>query len=137
MEKYNLDKQRAYFGIEYEVLSEDNVLVSQRELKTGRILNQKELVRRGKEIYPDKKITPNVFTLDVSGITLSWIQAQMQEHGLKASDLVKHLAFEKGELSKILNGKVSMSKKTKAALFFYFRTFELNRGFDEFLAVAE
>jgi hypothetical protein len=133
----HLDKQAAYFGVEYEELEDGRMKVSQKKLKTAKILTQKELVDLGKQAFPDLKIVPSVFSLDTSTITVDWIAEKMSAYNLKARDICKHLAFDKSELSKLLSGDAGLSKKTKAAFFFYFRNFELMEDFQEFMKVAK
>lgn len=120
-------------GIDIEVLNEDTVKISQTKLVNGYILNQKELIERGKDLYPDKKIIPVVFSLDVEGITLEWIEAKMKEFGIKRNDLIKQLAIDRSSLSLILSGKRELSKPMRATFFYYFLTYELNRDFREHL----
>ena len=133
----NLDKQAAYFGVEYKMLEDGRMKVSQTELKTAKILTQKELVTLGKQAFPELKIVPSVFSLNLDTITVDWILERMDRYNIKARDICKHLAFNKSELSKILSGNISLSKKAKAAFFFYFRNFELMEDFEDFMKIAK
>ena len=54
-------------GIEFD-FDDDIVKIYQKKLVNGYILNQKELHERAKEVFPDAKIQPIVFSLDVSSI---------------------------------------------------------------------
>ena len=120
-------------GISLEVLDNDTIKVSQTKLINGYILNQKQLIERGKDVYPDKKIIPVVFSLNVEDITLEWIESKMDEFGIKRNDLIKQLAIDHSSLSLILSGKRELSKPMRATFFYYFLTYELNRDFREHL----
>ncbi|MFS0490288.1 hypothetical protein [Leadbetterella byssophila] len=132
-----MDRQRAYLGIEIEEMEDGRVRVSQKELKTARILNQKELVSIGKQHFPGKKIVPSVFSLNTDPITPEWITEKMQHYNIKPKDLIKQLGIERSVVKKIMRGEISLSKQTKAAFYFYFRNFELMEDFEDFMNVAE
>lgn len=119
-------------GIDIEILENDHIKITQSRLINGYVLNQKELVQRAKEVFPDAKVVPVVFSLDVDIITVEWIEAKMNEFGIKRNDLIKQLAIDKSSLSLFLSGNRKMDKSQKAAFFFYFLTYELNRDFREF-----
>lgn len=116
-------------GISIEELDESTVKVSQTKLVNGYILNQKELIERGRDLYPDKKIIPVVFSLNVEDINLKWIESKMIEFGIKRNDLIKQLAIDRSSLSLIMSGKRELSKPMRATFFYYFLTYELNRDF--------
>tara|TARA_X000000950_G_C13369034_1_gene439612 strand:+ start:75 stop:488 length:414 start_codon:yes stop_codon:yes gene_type:complete len=117
-----------YRKVGIEIRKEDEVvIISQKKIYNGFILNQKQLIERAKKIFPDQKIRPAVFSLDVSEITLEWIDDKMKEFGIKRKDLIKQLAIDKTSLSVIFSGKVELSKRTKASFYYYFLTYELNR----------
>lgn len=120
-------------GISLEVLDDDTVKVSQTKLINGYILNQKQLIERGKDVYPNKKIIPVVFSLNVEDITLEWIESKMNEFGIKRNDLIKQLAIDRSSLSLIMSEKRELSKPMRATFFYYFLTYELNRDFREHL----
>lgn len=120
-------------GIRLEVLDDDTVKVLQTKLINGYILNQKQLIERGKDVYPNKKIIPVVFSLNVEDITLEWIESKMDEFGIKRNDLIKQLAIDRSSLSLIMSGKRELSKPMRATFFYYFLTYELNRDFREHL----
>ena len=107
----------------------DTIIIKQSRPINGRILNQKELYERAREIYPEAKVVPVVYSLDVDMITLDWISGKMDEFGIKHNDLVKQLAIDKSSLSSIFSGDRGLSKGQKAAFFFYFLSYELNRDF--------
>lgn len=122
-------------GIEFEI-EDDVVKVFQKRLFNGYILNQKQLVERAKEIFPDAKIQPNVFSLDVSKIDVDWINERMKEFGIKRNDLIKQLALDKSYISRLFSSennqfKINLTNQVKAMFYFYFLTYELNRDFRE------
>ena len=120
-------------GISIEPLQDGTVKVTQSRLINGYILNQKQLIERGKEVYPDAKIIPVVYSLNVDDITIDWIESKMQEFGIKRNDLIKQLAIDRSSLSLILSGKRESSKPMRATFFYYFLTYELNRDFREYI----
>lgn len=140
LNKTTVDQQKSInnykkVGIEFEI-EDDIVKVFQKRLFNGYILNQKQLVERAKEIFPDAKIQPNVFSLDVSKIDVDWINERMNEFGIKRNDLIKQLALDKSYISLLFadennSRKVNLSKPMKAMFYYYFLTYELNRDFRE------
>lgn len=120
-------------GINIEPLEDGTVKVTQSRLINGYILNQKQLIERGKEIYPDAKIIPVVYSLNVDDITIEWIESKMREFGIKRNDLIKQLAIDRSSLSLVLSGKRELSKPMRATFFYYFQTYELNRDFREYM----
>lgn len=126
-------------GIEFDIDDENNIVkVFQKRLFNGYILNQKELHERAKEIFPDAKIQPNVFSLDVSKIDVDWINERMNEFGIKRNDLIKQLALDKSYISRLFSDennqfKINLTNQVKAMFYFYFLTYELNRDFREYI----
>lgn len=124
-------------GIDIEVLENKNgipvVLVKQTRLINGYILNQKQLAERAKKVFAPQKIhvKASVFSLDTSVVTIDWINDQMKTHGIRRNDLIKQLAIDKSSLSKLLNGSVELSKRTKATFYYYFLSYQLNTLFRE------
>lgn len=132
MEKEFINGYRR-MGIDIELLEDGTVKVTQARLINGYILNQKQLIERGKELYPDSKIIPVAYSLNVDDITVDWIESKMQEFGIKRNDLIKQLAIDRSSLSLIMSGKRELSKPMRATFFYYFLTYELNRDFREHL----
>lgn len=132
MEKESI-KGYSRLGISIEPLKDGTVKVTQSKLINGYILNQKQLIERGKEVYPNAKIIPVVYSLNVNDITPEWIESRMKEFGIKRNDLIKQLAIDSSSLSLILSGKRELSKPMRATFFYYFLTYELNRDFREYL----
>lgn len=120
-------------GVDIRELGDGIVMVTQSRLINGYILNQKQLIERGKEAFPGSKIIPVVYSLNVDDITLDWIETKMQEYGIKRNDLIKQLAIDRSSLSLIMSGKRELSKPMRATFFYYFLTYELNRDFREYL----
>ncbi len=63
---------------------------------------------------------------DLMMVTPEWVHEQLTKHGLKRSDLIRQLGFDKASLSLILSGKRGMPKSTRAAFYFYFLAYELS-----------
>lgn len=118
-------------GIEIQGGNGMPVIVKQTHLINGYILNQKQLIERAREVFPDDIIKPVVFSLDVDSINLEWIEARMDEFSIKRNDLIKQLAIDKSSLSLILSGQRELSKPMRATFFYYFLTFELNKDLRE------
>ena len=129
-------------GLFIEVLETDQnsvvtkVKIKQKHLYNGYILNQKQLVERAKLLYsnsglPKVKVIPVVYSLDVNIVSLEWVENKMDEFGVKRSDLIKQLSIDESSLSLLLSGKRKMNKLVKAAFYYYFLTYELNRDFRE------
>jgi len=120
-------------GFEIEQLDNDTVKITQKRIINGYILNRKELIERAKKIFPNAKILPVRYSLDVTDITPEWIQDKMKEFGLNTNDLVSQIALDKSSLSLFFSGERKMNKSVKALFFYYFLTYELNRDFREHL----
>lgn len=129
----------AKLGIEITVLELENdvliVKVHQKRLFNGFVLSQKQLIERGQEIFKTigvkVRIRPLTYTLDIRDITPEWIEAKMKEFNIKRKDVISHLHIDKSTFSLYLNGSRNMSRMGKAAFFWYFLSFELNRDFRE------
>lgn len=115
-------------GLPYKV-----VKIKQERLINGFILTQKQLVQRAKEVFKfywfPIQIVPVVYSLNVDDITLDWILSKMKTFGVSRKDLIKQLAIDKSSLSLKLSGERALSKLDKAAFFYYFLVYELNRDF--------
>ena len=146
MEKSHLTKQLirsianyGRMGIIIEILemtdTEAKIKVIQKQALNGYFLNQKQLVERVKKVFEHTgiktKIYPIVYKIDLSKINFQWIKSRMVEFELKQKDLIRQLAIDKSSLSLIVNGKVELSKRTKATFFYYFLTYEINRDLRE------
>jgi len=118
-------------GLFMEILENDKVKITQKRLINGYILNQKRLVERAREVFPEYCIIPVVYSLDISKIDLDWIKKRMQELGINRKDLIKQLAIQESKLSLYFSEEQKIDKITKAAFFYYFLSFELNQDFRE------
>tara|TARA_B110000093_G_C12707330_1_gene300706 strand:+ start:105 stop:587 length:483 start_codon:yes stop_codon:yes gene_type:complete len=124
-------------GIKIELLEiEDNsarVKIQHKRLINNYMLNQKQLVERVKDVFKPTglktKVVPMVYFIDPQLVDFDWINLKMSEFGIKRNDLIKQLAIDKSSLSLFLNGKRKMNKLVKAAFYYYFLTYELNRDF--------
>lgn len=114
----------ASWGIEFEECEDNVVIVRQVRHVGNRIFNQKELVSRGRSMYPDSKykIHPVTFSLQVEDITPQWIQEQMKLYGIKSKDLGRQLALGKSTISIVINGIRDVAPSTKALFYYYFQT---------------
>ena len=131
MEKEFINGYRR-MGIDIEPLEDGTVKVTQARLINGYILNQKQLIERGKELYPDAKIIPVAYSLNVDDITIEWIESKMQEFGIKRNDLIKQLAIDRSSLSLSCLANVNCPNLCgQHSLLFL--TYELNRDFREHL----
>lgn len=119
----------ARMGIEIKIVDENTLIIHQKRLINGYLLNQKQLHERARAIFPNIHIKPVVYNFDANFIDVTWITNKMEEFGIKRNDLIKHLAIDKSSLSLYMSGKRKMDKSQKAAFFFYFLTYELNRDF--------
>lgn len=118
-------------GIDIEVLEDNRVKITQSRLVNGYILNQKQLHERARDIFPDAKIIPVAYSLQVDDIDLNWVSDKMKEFGIKRKDLMKQLAIDKSSLSDMFTERRGLTKSMKATFFYYFLTYELNRDFRE------
>lgn len=122
------DDKRGDNGLPYKV-----VKIKQERLINGFILTQKQLVERANEVFKfywfPIQIVPVVYSLNVDDITLDWILSKMKTFGVSRKDLIKQLAIDKSSLSLKLSGERALSKLDKAAFFYYFLVYELNRDF--------
>jgi len=127
-------------GIVIDILEVENdksikVLIQQKELKNGLILNQKQLIERCKKVFEPTglsiKVVPVVYSFNTDVVTVEWIENKMHEYGIKRNDLIGQLALSKSYLSRLFSkdsspSSVSLSKPMKALFFYYFLTYQLN-----------
>lgn len=134
----NLTEREIYLIVNYRrmgidiTVDGDSVVIRQTRLLNGYILNQRQLIERAREAFGDGwKIVPVVYSLDVSEIDVQWVMAKMDEFSIKRNDIIKQLAIDKSTLSSMFSGDRGLTKREKAAFYFYFLTYELNRDFRE------
>jgi len=120
-------------GIDIEILGEVTVKITQARLLNGYILSNKQLYERAREVFPEKniKIIPVVYSLNVDDIDMSWVKNKMEEFGIHRNDLIGQLAIDKSTLSLYFSGQRGLTQTAKAAFFYYFLTYELNRDLRE------
>ena len=126
-------------GIKIELLEiEENtaiVKIQQKRLINNYMLNQNQLIERVHQVFEPTglktKVDPMVYFIDPEIVDLDWINSKMTEFGIKRNDLIKQLAIDKSSLSLLFSGKGKMNKLVKAAFYYYFLTYELNRDFRE------
>jgi hypothetical protein len=122
-------------GIDISLSNDDKgaliVRVAQVRIINGFILTNKQLYDRAKPIFEGYDgpvhIKPTVFKFDHSTITPEWITSRMEEFGINRNDLINQLQLDKERISQILNGKRGLTRLMRAAFYYYFLTFELNR----------
>jgi hypothetical protein len=114
-------------GITFSFTEEGIILIKQERLINGYILNNKQLYAKARSIFPEGRIKPLVYSFQANDVTLEWIEAKMDEFGLNRKDLVKQLAFNKDWLSLIFAKKEPLTPVIKAAFYYYFLVYELNR----------
>ena len=73
-------------GIEISVTDDDTVIIRQVRLINGYILSNRELHQRARAIFPEERIKPVVYSLDISTITIDWIANKMRVLGLNKKD---------------------------------------------------
>lgn len=76
-------------------------------------------------------IVPVVYSLSVEDINMDWVKSKMKEFGIKRKNLIKQLAIDHSTLSLLFTGERGLTKSQKAAFFYYFLVYELNRDFKE------
>lgn len=122
-------------GIQIDYLGLDKewhyIKILQKNNFNGYILSQKELIERAKDIFKgidNIRFRPLTFTLDIRIITPDWIVSKMKEYNISRNDILSHLHMDKSTLSLYLSGKRNMSRLAKAAFYWYFSNFEINRN---------
>lgn len=122
----------ARLGVDVKIVDGDTVLIQQNRLINKRMLTQEQLHSRGRAIFPlPYKIKPTVYAVDFSGITVEYVKEKMELYGIKRNDLIKQVGVNKSYLSLIFaeegnERKISLSRAMKAALYYYFVSYELN-----------
>ncbi len=137
------DKLFAFAGIKVDILEFDEnklrVRVEQTELKNNFMLNQSQLVSRAGALFAplDNKYKIHYVALtyspDLSRYDHHWVNDRMAEFKISRNDLIKQMGIDKATLSELLSGNRSLTKFQKAAFFYYFMTYELNRDVREYI----
>lgn len=116
-------------GIAIELLENGTIEVRQERLLNNYILNRQELRERAKAIFPDADLVAVTYAPDIDHIDAKWITKNMKEFGLLEEDIGRQLAWDAESLKPILHEGAKLTKEQKAALYFYFMCYELNRDF--------
>lgn len=116
-------------GITFSFPNEETALIKQEKIVSYKIFSNKQLHSLAKDIFPDTKIIPVVFSLNLESITIEWVSKQMRLYGINAKDLQRQLGFEKEVINDFLKLRTKLKPLEKAALFYYFLTFENSKDF--------
>ena len=126
--------------IRFHVVSYDDgreliVKTWQMENPSGKYLSAAELVERAKGVFRD--VVPDGTTIHVRPVpfkkdelrsfTISDVEREMTELGLKPKDLVKLLDIDKSSMSIILNEGRTMTKPHKAMFFYLFKSLKYSK----------
>lgn len=138
------DKLAGYAGILVDIMdyTPDGVVkvrVEQKELRNGYILNQSELVGRAAAV-----LSPlgNAFKIhyhalshipDLNEVTPDWINTRMADFKLSRRDILKQLGLDASTLSVLLSGERNLTRFQRAAFYYYFLTYEINRDVRDYL----
>lgn len=111
--------------------TEDNIVVVEQTKLDDKhwMMTQRELIKRGRTVYPEKryKIVPVTYSLDLSTITPEWIQEQMQEYDIRPKDLTRQLGLNASEVSLLLSGKRNMTRSIRSMFYYYFLSYRLSK----------
>lgn len=104
------------------------IRIEQKELVNSKLLTQKELIDRGKNIFQDisNDYKINVRALTYKGglhkeMTVQYIKDEMEKRNLKLAHLVLYLGIDKSMLSKVLNKDTPLTGFQKAAFHYLFK----------------
>jgi len=125
---------KRYARIRFQVVSYDGkeliVKAWQMENPSGKYLSSTELVERAKGVFRD--VVPDGTALhvrpvpfkkdDLRNFTITDVEREMVELGLKPKDLVKLLDIDKSSMSIILNEGRAMTKSHRAMFYYLFKT---------------
>lgn len=121
---------RGRMGVEVTDEGGNIIKVKQTRFVSYKLYTQKELIKMGRDLYPDKryKITPVTYPFDARSITPEWIREQMTRWDIRPKDLTHHLGLSASAISELINGGRPLSAPV-SALFYYF--FQVKRLGDE------
>lgn len=116
-------------GIDIEILDDVTIKITQARLINGYILSNRQLYERAKEVFGIYKmnILPVVYSLGLEDVNIKWVKEKMEEFGIHRNDLIKQLGLDKSTLSLYFSEARGLTNTAKAAFFYYFLTYELNR----------
>jgi len=135
------DKLAAYTGIHVTIVDITDgtitAIVEQKELKNNYILNQTEIVSRARAVFDPLAGKFKIhfralsFNPSFSDVNADWINNCMNEFKLSRNDVLKQMGLDKSTLSVLLTGAKNLTRFQRAAFYYYFKTYELNRDFRE------
>jgi len=125
---------KRYARIWFQVISYENneliVKVWQMDNTAGKYLTAQELIQRARDVFTG--IVPSETAIHVRPIpykkdvlrsyTISDVEREMSELGLRPKDLVKLLDIDKSSLSIILNEGRAMTKPHRAMFYYLFKS---------------
>lgn len=135
-QQQNSIKNYKMHGIEIEI-KDGVIVITQKRLINGNILSNKDLYDRAKKVFPNSKIRPVIYKVELDHITPEWVKEKMEEFDIKPKDLSKQTTLDISSISLILNGERKMNKSVKALFFYYFMLFEINQGLNDYFELTE
>ena len=132
----NSIKNYKMHGIEIEI-KDEVIVITQKQLINGKILTNKDLYNRAKEVFPDSKIRPVVYKVELDHITTEWVKSKMDEFDIKPKDLSRQTTLDLSTISLILNNERKMNKSVKALFFYYFMMFDIHQGLNDYFELTE
>lgn len=103
------------------------VRVEQFKNLKGKVLDKKELIEKGKEVFSH---LPAGFKLHwrplewkgegIDAVTGDWVQNMLKKHGMTQQQLADDLGVDKFALNKLVRGVYGMTNWHKAAFYWYF-----------------
>jgi hypothetical protein len=120
-------------GIYFDFSETDLIIVKQKEIVYNQLFSNKQLYILAREIFPNVKIIPAVYSLDLSLITIEWVTKKMRLYGINAKDLQRQIGFEKETINDFLKLRTLLKPAEKSSLYYYFQTFETNKHYLEYL----
>ncbi len=103
-------------GITFSFPDEETIVIKQEKIVNCKIFSNKQLYSLAREIFPEHKIVPAVFSLNLESITIEWVSKQMRLYGINAKDLQRQLGFEK----EVINDFIKTIRKSSSVLLFYY-----------------
>lgn len=120
-------------GIEFEIVPTDDVpiiIIRQVRVINGLLLTNKQLYGRAKEVFQGYKlkIKPVVYSLDLQGVNIEWVNQKMEEFGIKKGDLTRQLGIGKDRINKFLSSDANLTTIEKTAFYYYIMVFDINHN---------
>ena len=89
-------------GIVFEFPAIGTVIGRQMEIIYNQIFTNKQLHAIARAIFPESKVIPVVYSLDLSIVTIEWVAAQMTLYRITAKDLQRQIGFKKETINDFL-----------------------------------